>query len=311
MNIPSVSIIMNVRNGAAFLREALNSVMAQTFTDWELIFWDDWSTDDSAKIVLEYPDSRIRYFLSPEDTLLGRARHLAIQKAKGQWLAFLDQDDIWLPDKLHQQIDLVKSHSDIGIVYGRTVTFTTNGRQRDYDHRHEFKALPEGDIFTSLFTDSCFIAMSSAVLRRTAVNEIGAIPEQIDISPDYFLYLAIASHYRARAVQTVVCRYRFHDNNMSYSTVQKMHQEALWLIDQWAHHLDHQLVIWRRKVHNTVLAMQEMRYRDTALRGIVRLFTHGSLTYLASRPFARTFRALRRKYVQPYWKSNSTQSQNQ
>ena len=70
--MPVVSIIMNVRNGAAFLRQALDSVFAQTFQDWELIVWDDCSTDDSAGIVAEYIDTRVRYFLSPEDTPLDR-----------------------------------------------------------------------------------------------------------------------------------------------------------------------------------------------------------------------------------------------
>lgn len=72
--MPLVSIIMNVRNGSRFLREALDSVLAQTFADWELIVWDDRSTDDSAAVVSQCRDSRIRYFLSPEDTPLGRAQ---------------------------------------------------------------------------------------------------------------------------------------------------------------------------------------------------------------------------------------------
>ena len=131
-----VSIIMNVRNGAAFLRDALNSVMAQTFQDWELIVWDDCSTDDSAKIVAEYRDPRIRYYLSPDDTPLGKARNAAIQKARGEWLAFLDQDDIWLPRKLEQQMAL--AGDGVGIIYGRTVMFDARGNRRDYDYRHEF-----------------------------------------------------------------------------------------------------------------------------------------------------------------------------
>ena len=70
--MPLVSIIMNVRNGAAFVREAIDSVMAQTLADWELIVWDDCSTDDSAAIVAGYQDHRIHYFLSPEETPLGQ-----------------------------------------------------------------------------------------------------------------------------------------------------------------------------------------------------------------------------------------------
>src|SRR4051812_49001662 len=98
--MPPVSVIINVRNGVLFLRDAINSVLAQTFTDWELIIWDDCSTDDSAAIAKSYQDQRIHYSLSPQDTPLGQARNNAIAQTRGEWLAFLDQDDIWLPHKL-------------------------------------------------------------------------------------------------------------------------------------------------------------------------------------------------------------------
>ena len=104
--MPSVSVIMNVRNGASTLREALDSVLRQSFRDWELIVWDDRSTDQSAQIIAEYKDPRIRYMQSPEETSLGKARGNAIRQAAGSWLAFLDQDDIWLPGKLEEQMAL-------------------------------------------------------------------------------------------------------------------------------------------------------------------------------------------------------------
>ena len=106
--MPLVSIIMNIRNGSAYLRESLDCVMAQTFADWELIVWDDCSTDDSARIVAEYKDPRVRYFLSPEETPLGKARANAIRQATGQWLAFLDQDDLWTSTKLEKQMALAE-----------------------------------------------------------------------------------------------------------------------------------------------------------------------------------------------------------
>ena len=167
--MPLVSVIMNVRNGAATLREAIDSVLAQTFPDWELIVWDDRSTDSSAALVSTYKDPRVRYFLSPDDAPLGKARNDAIQHATGEWIAFLDQDDIWLPHKLEKQIAL--AGEDVGLIYGRTVRFYPGGWQRDYDHAHEYELLPEGDIFAKLFTQSCFIAMSSAVFRRSALQQ--------------------------------------------------------------------------------------------------------------------------------------------
>ena len=300
--MPLVSIIMNVRNGATFLREALDSVLAQTFADWELIVWDDCSTDDSARIVGQYPDARIRYFLSPEETPLGTARDRAIGQASGEWLAFLDQDDVWLPRKLEAQMALATD--GVGIIYGRTVLFDSQrGNLRDYDYFHEFAALPEGDIFTELFRYACFIAMSSAVLRRSAVAEVGGIPDAIQVVPDYYLYVAIARLYQARAVQQVVCRYRIHGGSMSASRRHRLrlHQEPLSILDQWRSCLDPQLYAYRRMTYSTSLAVEEMRSPQTAVAGLQRLFVDGSVLWLFSRPFVMAWRAIRRRLRRPYW----------
>jgi hypothetical protein len=298
--MPRVSVIMNVRNGGPYLREALDSVFAQTFRDWEIILWDDRSTDDSAKIAAQYRDDRIRYFLSPEDTPLGRARDLAMRQAKGEWLAFLDQDDIWLPHKLERQMALANQEPKAGLIYGRTVMFGA-GRERDFDHRHEFQPLPEGDIFARLFIDSCFISMSSAAFRRTPVEEIGGIPDAIQVIPDYYLCIALARKYPARAVQEVVCRYRMHAGSLTNLAASRMQQEIVSLIEVWAPQLDQLLVAHRRRVHYTVWAFAEMQHLGTLGRGLLRLLTAGSVTYFLSRPIARAFRAVRRRLCRPYW----------
>ncbi len=299
--MPLVSVIMNVRNGASFLREAVDSVLAQTFIDWELIVWDDCSTDNSAQIVSEYRDPRIRYFLSPEDTTLGRARGDAIGHASGEWLAFLDQDDVWLPHKLEKQMALAAS--GVGIIYGRTVMFDArHGNRCDYDYAHEFTPLPEGDIFGQLFSEACFIAMSSAVLRRAAVEEAGSVPPAIEVTPDYYLYAAVARRYRARAVQQVVCRYRLHPGSMSRSHRLRLFQEPLLLIDQWAPCLDPKVVAYRRMTYSTALALEEMRNGKTFSTGIRRLWSHGSWLWLLSRPLVRAWRWMRRKLRRPYWR---------
>ncbi len=277
--MPQVSVIMNVRNGAATLPEAIDSVLAQTFDDWELIVWDDRSTDRSAEIVRNYRDPRIRYYLSPEDTSLGKARSDAIHHAEGEWLAFLDQDDVWLPQKLGKQ--MVLASDNVGLIYGRTIRFYPGGRERDYDHAHEYALLPEGDIFAQLFTDSCFIAMSSAVFRRSAVEAIGGIPEAVRIIPDYYLYVAVAQEFQARAVQEPVCRYRMHPDSMSQVTAVEMHKEALWLIDKWSSAIDAPTVALCRRRHRTAIALCEMREPESFLRGLKRLLTQGSPAFAA------------------------------
>jgi glycosyltransferase involved in cell wall biosynthesis len=320
--MPLVSVIMNIRNGASTLREALDSVMAQTFSDWELIVWDDCSTDGSAKIVSQFSDPRIRYFLSPEETPLGEARNNAIRQARGKWLAFLDQDDLWMPRKLEMQMALEAPHPSktglepgpslsksgapgkTGIIYGRTVRFYPSGMERDYDQAHEFEPLPEGDIFTQLFTKGCFIAMSSAVFRRSAIEELGGIPERIAIIPDYYLYTAVAHRHPARAVQEVVCHYRMHGANTSQLAAIALHREALWLVDHWADSLDPRAVALGRKRHSTAIALEEMRSPSTALRGLSRLLTQGSVLSQLERPFMFAFHIVRRNVRTPCWKAS-------
>ena len=99
---PLVNVIMNCFNGEKYLREAIDSVKAQTYQNWELIFWDNQSTDDSAKIVQSYNDPRINYFYAPNHTLLYEARNYAVEKSLGQFIAFLDVDDYWDENKLEE-----------------------------------------------------------------------------------------------------------------------------------------------------------------------------------------------------------------
>lgn len=300
--MPQISVIVNIRNGAAFLREALDSVLTQSFADWELIAWDDCSTDESAAIVCSYRDPRIRYYLSPEDTPLGKARDLAMRQANGEWLAFLDQDDVWMPRKLEKQLALAAP--DVGIIYGRAVMFDAQrGNLRDYDYAHEFQPLPEGEIFQQLFRDACFIAMSSAMLRRSAVEEAGGVPDRIQLVPDYYLYVAIAHRYRARAVQGVVCRYRTHPGSMSASAENRLRlqSEPLSIVNQWAANLDTRIAAYRHMTYSTALGLEELRDQPTFFSGLRRLVVDGSLLWLISRPFARAWRSIRRRFWRAQW----------
>ena len=179
--------------------------------------------------------------------------------------------------------------------------------ERDYDQAHEFTPLPEGDIFMQLFTIGCFVAMSSAVFRRSAIEEIGGIPEKVQIIPDYYLYTAVARRYPARAVQEVVCRYRMHAANMSRSMAITMHQEALWLVDHWADWLDPRTVARCRKRHSTAIALEEMRSANTVVHGIVRLATEGSVISQLKRPFMFVFHLVRRNVGSPYWRTSGDQ----
>ena len=299
--MPTVSVIMNIRNGAATLREAIASVMAQTVPEWELIAWDDRSTDDSAAIVAEFRDPRIRYSLAPQEMPLGQARDAAIRQAWGEWLAFLDQDDVWLPQKLEKQLALAEP-SSVGLIYGRTLAIYPNGGQRDLDYFHEFSPLPEGKIQAELLGRGCFIAMSSVLLRRPAVLESGGVPGCIHVSPDYSMYLSVCSRYQARAVQQVVCRYRVHSESMSNVYRRQTLEETLLLVEQWREALPPAEFQRRRSHICTALAFEDFRRPKTFAYGLRRLVNDGSVFWLMGRPFVHLWRRLRRGLRRPYWK---------
>ena len=300
--MPLVSVIVNLYNGEATVAETIQSVLAQTFSDWELLLWDDCSTDSSIDIVRRFNDARFRYVQSETQVSLGRARQSAINQANGEWIAFLDQDDVWLPDKLERQLALAREKPEAALIYGRTLRFYPGGTERDYDQAHEYAPLPEGDIFTTLFTDSCYIALSSAMFRRSAVEAVGGIPAAITIIPDYYLYTAVTRRFPAAAVQRVVCRYRMHASNTSQTNAAAVHEEALRLMGMWRDDVPPDVLAKCQRHHSTQLALAEMRSPTTFIHGLHRLWRDGSVMSQLLRPFYFVFHLVRRNVVTAHWK---------
>ena len=117
MKNPLVSIIMNCHNGEKFLRQSIKSVLHQSYKNWELIFYDNCSSDNSKQIIKNFKDKRIKYLHSKIFLNLYHARNKAIQNTKGKYITFLDTDDWWEKNKLKKQIDFVKKNKDVKILY--------------------------------------------------------------------------------------------------------------------------------------------------------------------------------------------------
>jgi len=135
---PLVSIIIIFLNAADFLDEAVESVLAQTYENWELFLVDDGSTDMSSQIArqysLQYP-KKVTYLEHPDHRNKGKgaSRNLGIRKARGEFVAFLDADDIWLPNKLEEQVEIISSYPEAGMLYGNTLYwFSWTGNREDF-----------------------------------------------------------------------------------------------------------------------------------------------------------------------------------
>lgn len=238
---PLISIVINCYNGATYLAQTLESVLAQTFDDWELVFWDNQSSDETAKIFKRYKDSRFRYFLADEHLHLAAAKKLAIDKACGKWIALLDADDLWMPDKLSKQATIISDADDtLGLVYGKmrplvepqarhtSLAKRAVGRQAE----REATRLPDGEVFAPLLKEN-FIPQPSVLIRKDLYDAAGGVDESLKHSWDYDLVLKIAAISKTRALQDVCCLYRIHANNLSQTQGDLSFDESLVIVSKY------------------------------------------------------------------------------
>ena len=227
-NTPLVSIIMNCFNGEQFLQEAINSVYGQSYSNWEIIFWDNASTDNSSSIAKSY-DERIRYYLASETTPLGEARNFALNKANGLYVAFLDCDDIYLTDKLEQQVKFMQS-KDYAMCYGSVAVIDESGREiKKYIVKNK-----SGNVFSSLLRHY-EINMQTVMLKREflASNQL-SFNVNMSFCPDHNLFMTIASKADVGVISDVISKYRIVSNSLSKNTIDLVPQEYRLTLDEIA-----------------------------------------------------------------------------
>lgn len=214
---PLVSIVMNCYNSDTYLKEAINSVFEQTYQNWEIIFWDNQSTDQSAQIVKSYNDDRVKYFYAPTHTPLGEARNLAIEKVSGEWVAILDCDDIWDKDKLQASFKLLNSYNqkeEVSLLYSKTVYIDENGETFGFFQEHY-----SGDIHDLLLTKGDFVFISSAIFRTDILNKVGKIDESLHYAEDYDVLLKVTKNQQALCVDAYHTYYRVHNSSLTSTKV--------------------------------------------------------------------------------------------
>ena len=228
-----VSIIVNCFNGERFLSEALDSVVNQTYQNWELIFWDNQSSDHSSEIIKSYKHPNFNYFFSPTHTNLGKARELALKKTNGDWVGFLDCDDIWLPEKLYNQVSVINSFKgNLGLIYTKCEFFryrlNINKKLVRESSIKPCKILPKLKVSKELCMGN-FIPFPSVLYKRDAIINAGKF-SHYKFSPDYFLNLSVSLNYDVFAIEKVLCLYRYHHLNLSISIKEVGYLENIEII---------------------------------------------------------------------------------
>lgn len=223
-----VSILMNCFNGERYLKEAIDSVYAQTYSDWEIIFIDNASTDRSAEIAKSY-DHRLKYYKIEKTIPLYSARNFALQYITGEFLAFLDTDDFWVPDKLSMQLDILEKYPEVYLICSGFICLNERrGKILRYIDRRLTFITPEKAI------RDYPINIPSVMLRRDAhsIEKIRFEPT-LNLTGDYELFVKFVYWYRAYYIAKPLVTWRIHSANLSGQLIHDWHKELAETHTRW------------------------------------------------------------------------------
>ena len=207
---PLISIIINCFNGEKYLKDCLISVLNQSYTNWEVIFWDNQSSDNSKRIFLEFKDKRFKYYNSNNHTPLYEARNNAIKKSTGEIIAFLDTDDWWEKNKLEKQVPLFENKK-IGMVYSNCYLFFEKKNKKKIYIK---KNLKSGNITNHLFK-SYEVGITTVLLKKKAFDSVSGFNNSYNIIGDFDLIMRLSTKYEFNCVQEPLAHYRIHGKNFS------------------------------------------------------------------------------------------------
>jgi len=192
---PLVSVVIIAHNCAEYVAHAMQSVLEQTWTQLELIVVDDGSTDTTPDVVRGIPDPRVKY-VRQNNKGPNAARNEGIRQARGDFIAFLDCDDWWLPEKLEKQLARAIAHPEIGLVYSLAVRVDASGAPGD-----RFDSIVEGRVLDRLLLGNCIAgSASSAMITRRAIDAVGTFDESLHYAEDWEYWIRVASQFAVACV---------------------------------------------------------------------------------------------------------------
>lgn len=207
-----VSVIVLTFNRRRLLSETLRSILSQTYPALEVIVVDNLSSDDTADYIGTLNESRLTYLRNANRGVLAVNRNIGIRQARGQYVAFCDDDDTWLPDKLQKQVALLEAMPEVAMCFTNMLAV----RDAADPGRRVFGRFPRRGLFERLIWKN-FICNSSALVRKCVIEEIGPLDEDPALTPydDYHLWLRVASRWPVHGLDEPLVRYRVHGESYS------------------------------------------------------------------------------------------------
>ena len=265
--MPRCSVILPVYNGNPFLGEAIQSVLNQSFVDFELIIIDDGSTDNSTQVIKTYTQKETRILSVLRDHRgLSASLNEAIDRTSGEFIARLDDDDIWLPDKLERQIEYLIQNPDIKLL-GSSVSFINEqgyeiGGMQGFNKN---EGLSGEYLLTKMKRNNMFCS-SSVIFVKSIVDSIGGFNSDYSTSMDYDFALRILSGFKGAILESTLVKYRIHNRMMTIHQRSRMIFESIKIrlrIDRYLHITFWQCVIVNQTLNLLKLLLSFLRGKES------------------------------------------------
>jgi glycosyltransferase involved in cell wall biosynthesis len=211
---PLVSVVVTCYNYGRYLKGCLESILAQSYKDFEIIVVDDGSTDNTTDVIAPYRHLNQVKYIRQANSGQARAKNVGIMNAEGTFIAFLDADDQWCPDKLEKQIALF-DNPDVGVIYCRAKYLDENDHEFDYNMTAHYLQPRRGKVTEWLVFDN-FVQFSSTIVRKKCFDEFGLFDESLKMGIDWDLWLRLSTKYEFDYVDERLFYYRMgHSGQMS------------------------------------------------------------------------------------------------
>jgi glycosyltransferase involved in cell wall biosynthesis len=204
-----ISIIMNCHNGEKYLEKSLKSILNQDYKNWELIFFDNASNDESKNIFKSFDDKRLKYFYNKKKIKLYHARNKAIYKTKGDFISFLDTDDIWKKNFLNNHINIIQKFNS-EIIYSK---YFIRNEHNNKIFLKEKKQLISGQITQNLL-NNYNVGIIAVMIKKNIFNKY-KFNENLNLIGDFDFFIRISLKYKFTALNDVLSIYRHHKDNFT------------------------------------------------------------------------------------------------
>lgn len=205
-----ISVIMATYNRAKLICEAISSVYAQNYPNIELIVVDDGSTDNTSEVLSPWLGRDDFIFLQQANQGQPAAQNLALTRASGEFICFLDSDNIWLPGKLERQLQFMAEHPEVDILYGDLITIDGEGRETG---RHNMPR-HSGRIYRELLKDNC-VSGNTAMMRRHCLDRCGPFDASVRVAADFEMWLRYSPHCTFHYLPEFFAKYRVFPDQVS------------------------------------------------------------------------------------------------